>query len=142
MSYIFREKLNLLDLVGKEKQYQRVLTVGMEDYLGELYGRYLASHNLAVAHCASLDTTHEHIEQFQPHLVVLSLEQVKGQRPLLSLLYQIKLLYPSLLVVSVGYNTDHELLRKMMSAGVCSHLDRRLSRPQDLVAVVTTLLYK
>src|ERR1051326_4455806 len=142
MTYIFKEKLNLLELSGKTTESYKVLTVGLEEDLGRLYESYLASRGLNVAHCYSFDAAHKHIETHLPHLVLINIAEPKPTRQLLSLLYQIKLLYPSLLIVSLGQNINHEFFKQIMSAGVCSHVDRRFSRPQDLVDIITTLLHK
>jgi DNA-binding NtrC family response regulator len=140
MAYLFREKINLLDLANLEQKNSRVLTVGVEDFLRDLYEAYLKKSEIALAHCKSVDAAHSYIKIYQPELLILGVEQLRSFQPTLSFLYQVRLFYPSLPVVSVGFDTDHQFLRQAMSAGVCSHIDRRHTRPQDVVLIVKSLL--
>ena len=40
----------------------------------------------------------------------------------------------------MGYNTGGDVVKELMDAGICGHVDRRLSRPKDLLYIVKAVL--
>ena len=138
MSYIFRQKLNLGELVNHEQEPRKILVFEPEQYLGALYRHYLLEHNFDVKHCPELDRIKAALFDFSPHVLVFNAEWPgsEGNREIMS----IKRNFPELVVVSTGYNIGNEDLKLLMQAGVSSHINRRLSRPQDLVEIVKAVL--
>lgn len=139
MSYIFKQKLRIEDLVDLPARANRVLIHEPEEYLAALYGSYLRAHNLEVNYCQSVSLLSDSVKVFSPHLLIFNLEGDNEQSKI-SWLLNFKENFPSILVVTMGFNTGGETLKQLMPAGLSSHINRRLIRPQDIVDVVRALL--
>ena len=137
MSYLFKEKFNIADLVDTQTQVRRVVICEPEEYLASLYGHYLSQHNFDIKHCPQIDGLKELLFSFSPRLLVLNIEAGNLQRGLvLNLLRQ----FPNIGVITMGYNTGGDVVKELMDAGICGHVDRRLSRPKDLLYIVKAVL--
>ena len=135
MAYLFKQKLNIADLVSAGQIRKKVLIYEPEEYLSALYAHYLQKHNFDVKHCPDLANLREAIVNFEPHIFVFC-----SDAPIFKLLPQLNSCLPGMHLVSTGLNCSHERLNELMSAGVLNHLNRRLSRPQDLVVIINSIL--
>jgi hypothetical protein len=140
MSYIFKQKFQLSDLAGLRQERKRIVIFEPEEYLAALYGHYLYAHNFDIKHCWNINKLREAIINFQPELLIFCADT---SQPLLKtslipggLISE----FPNLKVVSTGYNLNSQGIGELMAVGVISHINRRLSRPQDIVEIVKTLL--
>jgi hypothetical protein len=108
-----------------------------EEYLAALYGYYLREHNFDIKHCPDIDKLRSLIISFQPELLVLNAD-VPGKVSVIpaGLINE----FPDLKVISTGYNLNGQGIGELMANGVICHINRRLSRPQDLVILVETIL--
>jgi DNA-binding response OmpR family regulator len=140
MAYLFRQKINLSDLAGRQAVKHRVLIHEPESYLAALYEHYLKAHNFDIKHCPDLAALSQSIAEFAPRLLILNAQSaaLSGGDRLWAINF--KQNFPDLIIVTTGYNLSAQVLSKLMNAGACGHIDRRLSRPGDLVVIVTTLL--
>jgi hypothetical protein len=138
--YLFRQKLNLVDLAGLAVRPKRILIYEPEDYLAALYAHYLRAHNFDIKHCPNLNEIAGEITSFQPHLVIFSTDRVGQRAKFPGLILSLSRKFPDLHFLTTGYNLSHEGIKELMSAGVESHLNRRLSRPQDIPVLVETIL--
>lgn len=137
MSYLFKEKFNIADLVDYQTQVRRVVICEPEEYLAALYGHYLTQHNFDIKHCPRVEGLKEVLGSFSPRLLVLNIEANNLERNLvLNLMRQ----FPNVGVITTGYNTGGEVVKELMNAGICGHIDRRLSRPKDLIYIVKAVL--
>ncbi len=137
MSYLFKEKFNIGDLVNIQTQTNRVVICEPEDYLAALYAHYLSRHNFDIKHCPQVETLTGVLKLFSPRILVFNVDaQKSGRRLILGLRRQ----FPGISVITVGYNTSGELIKELMSAGVSGHIDRRLSKPKDLIHIVKAVL--
>ena len=141
MSYLFRQKFKISDLAQLSEMQQKILILESEPYLAALYARYLSIHNFLVEACRQSEQLLESVALEQPHLLIVGIASVGNQRRLLELLRSLKLQHPALPIITIGYNLEPAALKQLISGGVAGHLDRRLSRPQDLVLVVKTVLH-
>lgn len=123
-----------------ESEKKRVLLHLEEQYLSSLFLKYLEVHNFLVAECRQAPSLAEDVHQFSPHLLILGVQEEKSFDSAVSLVASLRSRHPQLSVMTVGYNLDHEKLKILMDSGITSHLDRRFSRPQDVVVMVKTLL--
>jgi len=139
MSYIFKQKINLKDLAALENAKNKVLLYQPEEYLGALYSHYLRFHNFDVKHCQDIANLKFHIENFQPEILIYSIEGVSTPSVIASLA-TLKKHWPNTTVVTTGFNTDAQILKHLLTAGVASHINRCHSRPEDIVTITKTLL--
>ncbi len=139
MTYLFKQKLNLRELVGVEELRYKVLIYEPESYLSALYAHYLSVHNLDIKHCPNLLNIKEAIAVFAPDLLVFSYDDdIPKQAKVLNHLLAC---FPNLKVVSIGSDIHNDCLKELMSLGIVSHINRKLTRPQDVVEVIKTLLF-
>ncbi len=139
MAYIFKQKLRIEDLVDLPVREKKVLIHEPEEYRAALYGSYLRDHNFVVDFCPHIFFLNDSVKTFSPHLLIFNLEG-DGQGSKIAWLLSFKQRFPNVLVVTLGFNTDAETLKLLMPAGLSSHINRRLSKPQDIVEVVKALL--
>lgn len=140
MAYIFKQKLNLADLAGLDVLPKRILIYEPKDYLAELYAHYLRLHNFDIMHCPNLSEVSKMIAGFKPHLLIFCAD---GQDAALKTSGMISVLsrrFPDLRLLTTAHDLSRQGINDLMGAGVVSHLNRRLSRPQDIVHIVETLL--
>ena len=136
MAYIYRQKLNLSELVDLPKISRRVVVYEPNDYLGALYRHYLRAHNFDVKHCPDLLLLKETVAAFAPGLLVFCADA--GRTGVI--LKNFSQNFPSLKIVTTAYNLNQEEVSSLMAFGVQSHINRRFSRPQDLVLLARTLI--
>ncbi len=136
----FKQKLNLLDLAGLQHQPKRILIHEPESDLAALYFYYLREHNFEIQHCNSSDEIRQAVLVFKPHLLIFNVDGL-GSFSKMGLITKIlSKEFPDLNLISTGYNLNGQGLTELMSLGVTSHLNRKLSRPQDLAVLVKTVL--
>lgn len=140
MAYLFRQKLKISDLVVLEQNLQKILLAEAEEYRSALYSQYLSSETQVVLRCGDLYDLAGQIRKHSPHLLVLSVEMVPGFTRAVSLLRRLRSDYPGLQIVTLGHGLDADEVKQLMGTGVCGHVDRRFSRPQDLAEIVRTIL--
>jgi DNA-binding NtrC family response regulator len=141
MPYIFRQKLNLTELTGEEFSPKRVLIFEPEEYLAGIYSDYLTAQNFQVQQRQDLYELHEVLIKFVPHVLIFNAEFLPNHSKNQAWLLSVKKAYPQLHLVTTGYNLNSESVGQLMTAGVSSHINRRLSRPQDLAIIVKSILY-
>ena len=142
MAYLFKQKLNLADLAGRPIIGHRVLIHEPEGYLAALYEHYLKAHNFDIKHCPDLAALKQYIAEFKPQLLILNAQSAAGPKGGRFWDINFKKDFPELIIVTTGYNLGVQVLSKLMDAGACGHIDRRLSRPGDLVVMVNALLLR
>lgn len=142
MSYVFKQKLNIGDLVEIETARQRVLVSMPYADLSGLYAHYLRSQDFVVSESLSLGELLKDIAEFRPHLAVISTDYEQNSLAVLKVVKRIKNFFPELPLVSVGDGLSVETLKNFMSEGVVSHIERRFSRPHDVVTMVKFALKK
>jgi len=140
MAYIFKQKLNLADLAGLSAGPKRILIYEPEDYLAALYTHYLCQHNFDIKHCPNLSEVSGVIANFHPHLFIFNADGFSAAPKFSGLILSLSQKFSDLHFLTIGYNLSRQGIKELMSAGVESHLNRRLSRPQDIVEVARTLL--
>ncbi len=137
MAYLFRQKLYLKDLAGLSAPPKKILISEPESYLSALYGHYLEAHNFDIKHCPRLDQIKAALANFSPHLLLVNADS-RGVEHLLGADFKSE--FPRLLVVTTAYNLNAKNLGLLMNAGATGHINRQLTRPQDVVDIVKALL--
>ena len=140
MVYLFKQKFNFAELAGLAVLPKRILIYEPEDYLAALYAHYLRLHNFDIKDCPNLGEINEIIMSFKPHLLIFCADGVRESSQFPGMILSLSRRFPDLHFLATGYNLSHQGIKELMSAGVESHLNRRLSRPQDITVLVKTIL--
>lgn len=137
MSYLIKQKFSIAELVDLDQPRKRILIGEPQGDLGALYRGYLNEH-FDTQHCTDLALLKQELRRFSPQLLIVNSGSLLGLAGLKAA--SLKTEFPSLLIVTIGQNLDSESLKELMATGVCSHINRSLTRPQDVVEVVKALL--
>ena len=136
MPYIFKQKINLQDLVPTENRIVKILIYEPEEYLAGLYRLYMHPYNFHIKHCLEVTELLGNLAVFEPELLIYNADTGKNFLLNKTLFKN----YPSLKIITTAYNISHEQVRKLMDHGVSSHINRRFSRPADVATLVATVL--
>ena len=140
MSYVFQEKFNIYDLIALESQPHRVAILEPEQYLAKLYEKYLRAQGFEVIRCTERNLLHGFLSATSPRILLLNPGSFEKTKIAIAAIGQALLAFPELLIVTIGYDTPAEELKELMSAGIASHINRKLSKPADVVYIIKTLL--
>lgn len=140
MAYIFKQKLQLRDLVNIESSLKKVLIYEPEQYLAALYGHYLSAHNFDVKHCPNLSDLKIFAQMRRPDILIFSAEGGGAFPEKIAWLSDFKKNFPDVPVVTTGFKAETEALKQFMAIGISGHINRRLTKPQDLVVIVKSIL--
>ena len=140
MAFLFKQKFDLRELTGVSEEPKRILVAITEEYLRAMYVSHLSEENFYVKPCAQMDALHEKAAAFFPHLLVVGTGNGSETAALSRRLAKLKEFNPGLIVVVVGMSSGQEEIKKLMSAGVNAHIDRKFSQPKDIVTIVRALL--
>ena len=139
MNYIYKQKFQLTDLVPLPELNKKVLIYEPSYELGQVYSQHLSRRNYLVTHCTNLELIKQHLVYWQPHLVLFSIDGLAINLDLFAKLSGLRQ-DQGLQVITLGYEVSDEILKKLMSMGVASHVNRKLSRPRDLVEIIDNVL--
>ncbi len=140
MTYLFKQKLRLADMAGTAPRPNKVLIYEPEEYLSALYGHYLTMDSFDVRRAFDLGDVAQLTQIYFPDIVVFSLEGGSGMPAGIAWILNFKQTFPNSFVVTTAFNTGAEELKIIMSAGVSGHINRQLTRPQDLATVLKNIL--
>ena len=141
MAYIFKQKIRIVDeLAYLPRNTKTILIYEPLSDLSALYAHYLSSHNFNIHHCPDMNFLRPAIAAVSPDLLIFSLDAAVSWSQNKSLLLGLLKDFPKLSVISTSFNLNNENLKELMSLGVLSHINRRLSRPQDVVVIVKNIL--
>jgi len=138
MAYLFKQKLRLEELVDVDSIKRRILMFEPDEDLAAVYARYLSFNNFQLRHVPTLFNLQATL--FNPELLIFRADIPFPLAGTKNLFRRLMGDFPGLKVITTGYNLSSEDIRELMSSGVVSHMNRRTSRPQDLVLVVKTIL--
>ncbi|GEM_PF-747751 len=140
MSYLFKQKLDLRELTGQVLPAKLIIVAEPEEYLLALYSYYLQKNNFEVIHCTQGIELLELIERHTPHLIIFNPRSYGGIKEAVKFVNNLIGAYPFVPIVTIGNDISTEDLRALMSSGIASHIDRRLSKPMDVVHVARSIL--
>ena len=138
MDYIFRTHYRLTSN-SMSKPIPVVLLAETEPEACAMYRRHLtAGADLEVSVCGSLAALSGQLETLQPDLLIINPgPNLKGS---LKFLGRAKRLYPALRIITLGYAIPEDYLDELMQLGVSAHINRYLSRPQDVALAAQQVL--
>lgn len=139
MVFLSKQKFNVQELAEVIKPKRNVLLIMGEEPLGEVYRRHLNDHDFVVDVYDFAEVVEIARRLNSASLLVMELRHDAGNRQL-EFLKAVKRDFPNISVITVGQAIEDEILSKLMDLGVIGHLDRRFSRPQDLVVLAKTTI--
>ncbi len=136
MQYIQKQTFNIEELVPIDTLAHVIAISEPEQYLAKLYEKYLQPYSFEVIHCYQGELLAMFVERHNPKVLLLSTDnpEIHG---MIEVLRQRN---PHLLLVTIAYNAGAEDIRKFMSLGASSHINRMLSRPQDVADIIKGLV--
>ncbi len=141
MAYIFKQKFDISELISNPGFSGVILVAEPSSSLLGIYERHFAEKKMQIHACSNLDAIHPAIKEKQPFLAVLSLDFFSKQpEEAEDFLLNLRTNFPRLKIMTLGFDASHTTLKKIMSVGVCGHLDKRLSRPEDVVVLACQIL--
>jgi DNA-binding NtrC family response regulator len=141
MSYLFKQKLDLGDLISLNYSPPKVVLVAEpEEYLLNIYCNCLRSYNLQVEECRRIEDIFKSIKQYSPHLLLLSLAFPPNFYRLFFILENLRKNHPNLRILTIGDKVNTEVIKRLMSVGVSSHIEKQLTRPQDIILIARSIL--
>lgn len=137
---MFRQKFNIAELTGAPAVFSRLLLVEPESYLRKLYHSHLSRHNFEVSAHPDLESGMIMLKFNKVNAAVIGLKKEEDWNVVFRILKSMRSIDPGLPFVTLGENLPLPVLPKIMALGAASHLERRLSRPDDIAEVVKAVL--
>ncbi len=121
-----------------ENQNKIIVLAEPEPETRGLYHKHLASPNIVIQLCEDLEKLPGVLELYQPDLLIVN----PGANPASGLVFlkNLRKFQPNLSIITIGYGTPDEYLDRFMELGVSCHINRYLTRPQDVTVAVTQVL--
>ncbi len=137
MQYLFYNHY-YIEPMNLENSQKIILLAEPEAESRALYTKHLASANMLVEICEDLSQLIDKLASFEPDLLIVN----PGTNPAHSLVFlqQVKKNQPTLSIITIGYGTPEEYLDRFMELGVSCHINRNLTRPQDVVVAAQQVL--
>lgn len=126
-------------MVPKKIFKKNILLVEPEEYLFNLYSKYLVENGFVVKDCREIAKLNLVVKNENPEILILSLDITPDTYEFFYLLGGIRKVNSEVKIITMGHNAPPDVVKNCMSLGVCGHMDRRFTRPQDIVLIVKTL---
>ncbi len=138
MSYLYKQKLSFEDLQGWQSEQWRVVVFEPERYLLGIYSHHLEQNGFEIQTVSEPDDIIITVSQFSPHLLVFNADKTSKDNSLS--LFRIKREFPRLYILTTACDLSYEDVKELMAKGISGHINRRLSRPQDIAHIAVSLL--
>ena len=140
MTYVFKEKFQLADLANVSRVAKCVVLLETDSILRDIYKTEFGLLGLDSVFCENQFEVDSVVKRHNPHLFICNTDIFKNESELIELLKYIKKIYHYLPLLTYSLRTSPDLLSKLLNCGVSSHLDRKFSRPRDLLDIVRAVL--
>jgi DNA-binding NtrC family response regulator len=140
MAYVFRQKLNINDLVDHLPVAPKVLVAEIEPELGKMYCMHLADQKLQAHHCNLPDRLHIMLKEVWPDVLVCGTDFFQDHDYLVVQLDFVRKQHPLLKIITIGENLGVAEMKQLMRYGISGHLEKQLTRPTDVALIVRGLL--
>lgn len=137
MSYLFIEKTQISNKVKQKISAPRVLVAEPETDFLNLISYVLSKENFEVRSSSVFEEIFEVFKEHQPKVVILGTKFL--MHPEFAKL-RMDPGFSNIILISIGDSIENEELKRAMNNGFSGHLDRKFSRPQDLVQLINCLL--
>lgn len=141
MNYLKKQKFNILELIETSSNL-RILFYEPHLTLGEIYKNYLRQKKYEIIDCYELTDLEDLISKNEPHTVIFSIHNLNIFSEIVKKIQRVSNKYSRLPILSYAYELPAEHVSNLMKAGIVSHVDRKFSKPKDLVFLIETILQK
>ena len=139
MNYLLKQKFNIADLVEIPSEKVEVLLVLEEPSLGEIYHRHFLQQGYE-ANLADF-TNLDYVSALLPTAALIVMDfYAHSQQPKLEFLRHVRKNFPRVSVITVGHALEDHVMHQLMEAGVVGHVNRKFSRPFDIIEIAKTIL--
>ena len=138
MAYVIKQKFQISELVNLPVVSKRIFVVEPDEYLLALYFYHLSRHGFEVKTSQAVDRLREELKGFSPQLILINLEifDVLARAKTEDFLFH----SPATRIITVGLGNSDEQIKSLLGRGVSAHIDRKFTRPQDVVTLAKTLI--
>lgn len=141
MDYIFYNHYYVeqtIDSMITLSSHKTILLAEPELEARGLYEKHLVGPDIEVYVCQDQNKLHENLADINPDLLIIN----PGTNPARSLVFlqSIKKNHPYLKIITIGYGTPDDYLDRFMQIGVSYHINRHLTRPQDVAVAAQQVL--
>ena len=141
MQYIIQEKFHIAKVSNVNFFDFPVLLFEQENSLAGIYVKHFAQKNFVCHTCNSLNTLFNAVKVVMPKVLVLGFPENINFSEIVSQIANLKNSFKLLPIICYSYSLPAELVKELMALGVFSHIDRKFSRPRDLVNLVECLVH-
>ncbi len=134
MKYVFKQRIVTVSRINQPGGL--VLVVAHEPQLFALYVRHLEP-EFKVFGSSDPQLLVTDIRRHVPDIVLLNIDAPTLGVPAVQ---KVTRMFPLLKVVTTSLSADEAIMREVMNAGVSGHINRTLTRPQDVVVMVKQAL--
>lgn len=138
MKYLFYNHYYIEPMISTSSN-KTILLAEPEAESRALYRKHLsASPGITVTICVDLTQLLDDLTSLKPDLLIVN----PGKNPARSVVFlqRIKKLQPALRIITIGYGTPDDYLDRYMQLGVSYHINRHLTRPQDVAVAAQQVL--
>jgi hypothetical protein len=135
MQYIFKKSYRLAFPAGSEPS---LLLAEPEAEARALYARHLAGLSSQLVLCGDLEEVALLVRESKPDLVIISASGDFGR--LVRCLERAKASHPPVSIITLGHGIPVEALDQLMGLGVSVHINRGITRPQDVAGAAQAIL--
>jgi DNA-binding NtrC family response regulator len=139
MAYLFKQQFNIAEFIPKPSKQPIILIVEPDIYLAKLSERYLLAAGYDVSHCRNVDAIDDALHFINPTVLLLNPEVYGHAGRAAEAIGRLMNGLPHLRVVTISHEAVAEDLRRLMSTGIVSHINRKFSRPDDVVTLIKAL---
>lgn len=139
MPYLLKQKFNITELAPAQA-VKHVMLVEPEYYAREVYLKHLSENGYGSSYSTNIPAALVILQAFRPDAIILSPHSEKTFENFIYGLSAIRRIHPQMPMVTVGNSLPVNVLSEIMSLGVVGHLEKKLTRPGDIIAVIKTVL--
>ncbi len=138
MEYLFREKLIRPGLKIQDVFPRMVLIAEPSKPLCEIYARLFNPDDFMVHSCTEYAVLNMLLRELDPALLLLTITPFKHDS--FSHVKKITKNHPELKIITMSHDSEQQGLGKLMSLGVSGHINKKLTRPKDVVELALHVL--
>lgn len=138
MQYLFKEKLIRPGLNIQDVYEKLVLVAEPNKTLAEIYTRHFEKAGFLAHACSKLEGVKNDIKEFDPKLLLLSIDLEKGK--FLPLIKEIFYISPRIRIITASMGNVETDMNKIISAGVSGHINKSITRPVDVAMLALHVL--
>lgn len=140
MAYLFRQQFKISDLAAPRQRNYSVIVVEPDLYLAKLHELHLTGAGFEVHHCHSPELLSQYLAEVPASVLLLNPEIYGDFKRAVDGIRVINKKFPHIHLVTIAYNLESANLKELMSSGISSHINRKLSRPRDVADIIKSLI--